>query len=166
MRLIRCFRRCFRPWSHRPIRKRRRQLPGDLIHAALLALRGYAGDGEESHAAAEIAETAIRGRFDESRNRLGLMTRLVSGMGGGASAALSVTHAGAGLFLTALSLASGQDRDMAVLATNEGQLARLALALRASGLKHGAIEEQFAALHPTAQPRCSRALRSIRASER
>jgi len=124
------------------------ELPGDLIHAALLALRGHAGDSDESQAAAAAAEAAIRGRFDESRNRLGLMTRLVAGMGGGASAALSVTHAGAGLFLTALALASGQDRDMAVLATNEGQLARLALALRASGLKHGAIEEQFAALHP------------------
>ncbi len=124
------------------------ELPGDLVHAALLTLRGFAAEDEVSQAAAAGAEAAIRARYDESRNRLGLMTRLVAGMGGGASAALSVTHAGAGLFLTALGLASGQDRDMAILATNEGQLARLALALRASGLKHAAIEEQFAALHP------------------
>ncbi len=124
------------------------ELPGDLIHAALLTLRSHAGDSEADQTAAATAEAAIRARYDESRNRLGLMTRLVAGMGGGASAALAVTHAGAGLFLTALALASGQDRDMAVLATNEGQLARLALALRASGIKHAAIEEQFAALHP------------------
>jgi len=69
-------------------------------------------------------------------------------MGGGATAALSITHAGVGIFLSALALASGQDRDMAVLATNEGQLARLAIALRASGLKPQSIEEQFDSLHP------------------
>ena len=51
-------------------------------------------------------------------------------------------------FVSALALASGQDRDMAVLATNEGQLARLALALRAAGLKPAGVEEQFLALHP------------------
>ena len=52
------------------------------------------------------------------------------------------------MFLSALALASGQDRDTAVLATNEGQLARLALALRAAGLKPTAVEEQFVSLHP------------------
>ena len=124
------------------------ELPGELVHAALLVLRSHAAHDPAHQAESEAAEAAIRARYDESRNRLGLMTRLVAGMGGGASAALSVTHAGAGLFLTALGLGSGQERDMAVLATNEGQLARLALALRACGLKHKAIEEQFAALHP------------------
>lgn len=124
------------------------ELPGDLVHAALLTLRSHSADDEASQAAAAAAEAALRGCYDESRNRLGLLMRLVAGMGAGASAALSATHAGAALFLTALGLASGQDRDMAVLSTNEGQLARLALALRASGLKHSAIEEQFAVLHP------------------
>ena len=125
-----------------------RELPGDLLHAALLALHGQAGEDAADQAAAEQAERTIRSRYDEGRSRLGLISRIVTGMGGGATAALAITHAGVGIFLSALALASGQDRDMAVLATNEGQLARLALALRASGLKRQAIEEQFVSLHP------------------
>lgn len=121
------------------------ELPADLLHSALQALRAHAG-AEEIHRVS--AETAIRVQYDESRSRLGLIERLIAGMGGGASAALSITNAGAAMFLSALSLASGQSRDTAVLSTNEGQLARLALALRASGLKSKAVEEQFLSLHP------------------
>ena len=124
------------------------ELPGDLLHAALVALRGQAGDDPDKLASATAAEHSIRSAFDESRSRLGLIARLVSGMGGGATVALSVTHAGVAIFLSALGIASGQDRDMAVLATNESQIARLALALRAAGLKPQTIEEQFEALHP------------------
>jgi hypothetical protein len=124
------------------------ELPGDLLHAALLGLRSQAAEGEEAQLNAAEAERAIRSSYDESRSRLGLIARIVAGMGGAAGAALSVTHAGAAIFASALALASGQDRDMAVLATNEGQVARLALALRASGLKPEAVEEQFLALHP------------------
>lgn len=124
------------------------ELPGDMLHAALLALRNQADEGEEAQFHAAEAERKIRGRFDESRSRLGLIARIVTGMGGGAGVALSVTHGGVAIFISALALASGQDRDMAVLATNEGQLARLALALRASGLKPEMVEEQFVSLHP------------------
>ena len=124
------------------------ELPGDLLHTALLVLHGQVGDDADSQAAAVQAEQALRARFDEGRSRLGLIARIVTGMGGGATAALAISHAGVGIFLSALALASGQDRDMAVLATNEGQLARLALALRTAGLKPPAIEAQFLALHP------------------
>ncbi len=124
------------------------ELPGDLLHAALLTMRNFVGEDEVAQTQAAAAVARIRSRFDESRSRLGLISRVVTGMGGGAAVALSVTHAGASVFLTALALASGQERDMAVLATNEGQLARLALALRAAGMKPGVVEEQFAALHP------------------
>ncbi len=120
------------------------ELPADLLHAALLVLRNVAADQE----IAARVDQAMRSRYDESRSRLGLISRLVIGMGGGATAALSVTHAGVGIFLSALALASGQDRDMAILSTNEGQLARLAVALRASGLRAQAVEEQFDSLHP------------------
>jgi hypothetical protein len=120
------------------------ELPGDLVHAAVLAMRGHAGNDE----AAAAAEQAIRASYDEGRSRLGLISRLITGMGGGATAALSISHAGTAMFISALALGSGQDRDMAVLATNEGQLARLALALRAAGLRQQAIEEQFVSLHP------------------
>lgn len=124
------------------------ELPGDLLHAALLAVRGLAEETPELAEKMENADKQIRAGFDEGRSRLGLLSRLVTGMGGGATAALSVTHAGVGMFLTALALASRQDRDMTVLSTNEGQIARLVLGLRASGLKPAAIEEQFLALHP------------------
>jgi hypothetical protein len=124
------------------------ELPGDLLHTALIGLRGQVREGEEAQFHAAEAERSIRAGYDEGRSRLGLIARIVTGMGGGAGAALSVTHAGAAIFASALAMASRQTRDMAVLATNEGQMARLALALRASGLKPEAIEEQFVSLHP------------------
>lgn len=133
--------------------QRRMQLPlteltGDLLHGALLAMRTIVGDETEADVAAAQAESAIRLKYDEGRSRAGLIARLVTGMGGGAVAALAIGHAGVAIFLSALALASGQDRDLAALSTNEGQLARLALALRSAGLKPAAIEEQFVSLHP------------------
>ena len=120
------------------------ELPADLFHAVLQVLRNTAGEPE----ALSKAEVALRTRYDEGRSRLGLLARLVIGMGGGATAALAIGHAGVGLFLTALSLGAGQDRDLTALASHEGQLARLALALRAAGVRPDAIEEQFLAIHP------------------
>lgn len=122
------------------------ELPGDLFHAALLTMRSCAGEAEDQ--SASQAEARFREQFDESRSRLGLASRLVTAMGGGAMAALSVSHAGTAIFLTALGLASGQSRSSAVMATNERQLARFALSLRAAGLKPAAVEEQFALFHP------------------
>ncbi len=122
------------------------ELPGELFHAALLALRGEAGEQERDTVAA--LEARMREEFDESQNRLSLLTRLVVGMGSGSFAALNVAHAGGALFLTALALASGQNRATAVIASNERQMARFALSLRAAGLAPGAVEEQFAYLHP------------------
>lgn len=124
------------------------ELPGDLLHAVLLTLRAQAVDDADWQMNVAAADQAIRGSFDEGRSRLGLIARLIAGMGAGATAALAVGHAGAAIFLSALGIAARQDRDMAALATNESQSARLLLALRAAGLKSGEIEEQFAALHP------------------
>ena len=122
------------------------ELPGDLFHTALITMRAEA-EGEHDELAGE-AEASLRSSYDESRSRLSLLARLVTGMGGKAIEALSIDHAGASLFLTALSIGSGQDRDLSVISTNDRQLARLALALRASGLKPNAVEEQFLYLHP------------------
>lgn len=124
------------------------ELPGDLLHAVLLTLRAQAVDDAEWQMNAAAADQAIRGDFDEGRSRLGLIARLIAGMGAGATAALAIGHAGAAIFVSALGIAARQDRDMVALATNESQCARLLLALRAAGLKAAAIEEQFAALHP------------------
>ena len=134
--------------SQRRMQHRLEELPGDLLHVALLSLRTLAGTDDEADAAAAKAEAAIRWRCDDGRSRLGVLSALVSGLGGEMATALSVTHAGVALFLTALARISGQDRDLAVLATHESQLARLALAMRASGLKLQSLEEHFQALHP------------------
>lgn len=120
------------------------ELPADLFHAVLQALRTVEADPDILLS----AEKALRAGFDEGRSRLGLLSRLVLGMGGGATAALDIGHAGVGLFLTALSLGSGQDRDLTALAAHEGQPARLALALRAAGVRPDAVEGQFLAIHP------------------
>ena len=123
------------------------ELPGDLLHAALLGMRTLAGTDPDADERAAAAEASIRSEYDEAASRLGLASRLVEGLGGGALAALSVSHAGAAIFLTALAMGSGQDRDAAVLSTDETQVARLALGLRAAGLKPQAVEEQLASLH-------------------
>ena len=122
------------------------ELPADLMHGALVALRTIGGDdGRVSD-----AEAALRAHYDESCTRIALTARLVTGMGGGAVAALAVPHAGIALFATALALASGQDRDVVLLSLGDVSAVRLALALRAAGLKHEAIEAQLLLLYPDA----------------
>lgn len=122
------------------------ELPGDLFHHALTTLRNYAGP--ESEDAAKSAEAQLRRNYDESQSRLGLMNRLITGMGQGVRAALNLGHAGVSLFLTALAIASHQDRSLAVISTNDRQLARLALGLRSAGLKPKEVAEVFLYIHP------------------
>lgn len=123
------------------------ELPADLLHGSLLALRTVMSEDEHS-AAAAAGEAAIRAGYDEAHSRLGLIARLVSGMGSGAVAALAIGHAGAAIFLTALAIASGQERDLAALSTSDAQPVRLAFGLCAAGLKPSAVEEQLLAIHP------------------
>jgi hypothetical protein len=121
------------------------ELPGDLFHRALLLLRAQAEGAED---AAEQAERRLREAYDEGAGRLGLLTKLVMAMGTKALRALAIDHAGLAIFSTALAMASSQERDIAVLSFADRQFARLALALRAAGLKQQAVEEQFRYLHP------------------
>lgn len=123
------------------------ELPGDLFHKALLLMRNHAADDD----CAARAEAGLRAQFDESQGRIGQLTRLVMGMGRKANRALALNHAGLAIFATGLAMASGQDRNLALLSFGENQLARLALALRAAGLAQDAVEEQFYYLHPDAQ---------------
>ena len=140
-----------------------RELPGDLFHRALVLLRegAVADDG----AAAEIAERQLRDEYQESAGRLGLIARLVMGMGQKATRALAIDHAGLSIFATALSMASGQERTLAVLSFAERQYARLALSLVASGLGRQEVVAQFLCLHPdVALPDGFEMLRSDRAA--
>lgn len=120
------------------------ELPGDHFHFVLTAMQAISDQDERS----VQAEASLRTAFDESRSRLGLIAQLVTGMGGGAIAALSVQHAGVGIFLSALAIASAQERDLAVLSTNRRLHPRLALSLCATGLKPALVLEQVACLDP------------------
>lgn len=92
------------------------------------------------------ALAVLKRNYDEGAGRIGLLARLVSSMGGGAVAALRLEHAGLALFTSAIAALTRQSRDLAVFACHEGQSARLALSLRASGLDAEAVEAQFLAL--------------------
>jgi hypothetical protein len=138
------------------------ELPGDLFHRALLLLRERAD--EDDGPAAEAAERQLRDGYQEGAGRLGLIARLVMGMGQKAPRALSIDHAGLAVFATALAMAAGQERDLVVLSFAERQYARLALSLCAAGLKQQAMAEQFLYLHPdVALPEGFETLRADRA---
>ena len=139
------------------------ELPAELFGAVLECTAGSVSVDDPATAARLFEQ--LKTGYDESQSRLGLMSRLVHKMGRGAIAALNINHAGAPMFLTALSIASAQPRDIAVSATTDRQLARLALSLCAAGLKPEAVEEQFIYLHPTvALPEGFEQLRADRAA--
>jgi len=122
------------------------ELPGDYLHQVLLAIRAF---GTEIGATAgDETVQAIRREYNEAATRLGLASGLLMTMGAGAVEALSINHAGAALFTSALAIGSGLDRDGAVLATHESQAMRLALALRSAGVKAEKVCEECLALHP------------------
>ena len=137
------------------------ELPGDLFHELLLGWRAF--NGHRRSDAMIRAEAKLRNGYDESANRLALLARLVSGMGDEAPAALDIAKAGVALFLSALAARSGQSRAMAVLSTNERQVLRLALGLRAAGLEREPLEAQVLRIHPQADP--PRAIGEIAAGE-
>ncbi len=120
------------------------ELPPELFHHAIVTWRA----GAESDDSVEQTEVRLRMDYDEGAGRLGLLARLISSMGNGIRAGLAIGHAGVALFLSALAASSQQERDLVAIATNESQLARLALALRVSGLSAREIEEQFLCIHP------------------
>ena len=91
---------------------------------------------------------ALQERAEGESTRVELMTQVAENLGSNFLAALDVDRAGVSLFLTALAMGSGQPRETVTLSTTERQLARLAIALRAAGLKPDAIEQQFLYLHP------------------
>lgn len=122
------------------------ELPGDLFHTVLLIFRSR--DCE----ATATAEERLRGDYREGMGRLSLMTRLVMGLGDAAPRALAIELAGPAIFVTALALASGQDRDAVVMALGERGSARLTLGLRAAGLGQQATAEQIVRLDPQATP--------------
>lgn len=124
------------------------ELPATLMHEALAAVLSISGQEGEDATRAAGAAARIREQVDEAGSRLGLMAAIIAAMGAEATSALSVGHAGAALFATALSAGSGLGREEAILSTHEGQVMRLALALRAAGMKPQDVRGQCVTLHP------------------
>ncbi len=126
------------------------ELPGDLVHIALVTLRAHVGLDASADAYALIAERTVRARIDEARSRLAQMGRVLDAMGSNASDALDVDKAGVALFLTALARGAGLSREAAIMLTVESQLPRFVLALRACGLAPAATANAALAFHPDA----------------
>ena len=123
------------------------ELPGDLFHKAMLVLQTTACAPAEVLAA---AQEKLRLGYNEGQRRVGQITRLIVAMERQAPRALALDHAGLAIFVTALAMASEQDRELAVMALCDNQFARLALSLRAAGLEQRDVEKQFVFLHPDA----------------
>jgi hypothetical protein len=123
------------------------ELPGDLLHLALLAMRAAAGEREVG---AVAAERAVRDAFDEGRGRLALISRLIMRTGALDPRTLDLGQAGLAIFASAVASASRQPRDPTVLSLSSHRLARLGLALRVAGLEQPAIEAQVLYLDPAA----------------
>ena len=124
------------------------ELPGDILHIALMAIEESREQLGETEERVQAAQARIRENYDESATRLGMAGKLISTLGVDALDALCIRHAGVAMFISALSLGAGLDRELAALATHESQAARLMLALRAAGLKADAVLDQCLTLHP------------------
>ncbi|TCM22211.1 hypothetical protein EDF56_101894 [Novosphingobium sp. PhB165] len=124
------------------------ELPGELLHGALQALRIALSGTTDAGARIAATEAAVRLRYEEGASRLGLAAQLVMGLGNHVDDALAIDYGGLALFLTALALRSGLGRDALVLSTHEAQAARLALALRAAGLSAAEVTRQMLVFHP------------------
>ena len=126
------------------------ELPGDLFHEILLTWRAF--NDENASDALVRAEGRLRTDFDEASGRLSLLDRVATSLDKEPAAALVFDQAGVALFLSALALRTGQPRDIVTVSTNERQQARLALSLRAAGLKPQDVEAQLLRLHPDRTP--------------
>ena len=122
------------------------ELPSELFEFALARWCEHSGGSGEN--AVAQAEQRLRESHQAHDRRLSLLARAAGAVGEGMQPAMSLGHAGVALFLTAIALAARQDRDLVAVSTNESQLGRFALAMRAAGLKPGQIAEQFALIHP------------------
>ena len=124
------------------------ELPFELHQTALLTMRSYVSDDPSGLAAADAAEQTLRNLRAGAASRLDLLAYAISIAGAKPSATLSLQNAGVALFLTALGLGAGLRRETAIMCTTESQMARLALALSAAGLRADGLIDVFNALHP------------------
>lgn len=126
------------------------ELPGDLLHIALVSMRAYVGIEDNADGYALMADRSLRARFDEARGRLGLMRRMLDAMADSGVDALALDSAGLSLFLSALARGSGQSRETVIMALADSQMLQLTLILKACGLAPEAAAAALQALYPDA----------------
>lgn len=126
------------------------ELPGDLFHLALRAMRALAEELGEPGSRAASAEARLRQNYEERETRLGLIERVLIALREDAAQALVLERAGVAIFLTALAIGSGQGRDTAVFTMAATQPLRLALALTVCGLPVELRTAQILSVHPDA----------------
>ncbi len=119
------------------------ELPDDLFLQAVLAMRAHAGAGDID---AQNAEGLLRDRRRGRPARLTLIDDLLAEGDIDVASRLSVSHAGLAIFLSALALASGQERATLVLSLFARESLFPALAMRAAGLEPEQVERQLAVL--------------------
>ena len=78
------------------------ELPAELFNLVVRRCASFFAENEEMGSPHVVPK--LKRNYDESTTRVGLLTRLVAGMGEGARAALDIEHAGMAIFATALSL--------------------------------------------------------------
>ncbi|AKH41669.1 hypothetical protein WYH_00613 [Croceibacterium atlanticum] len=121
------------------------ELPGDLFHKALLALKAAQMTEQDNF---RSARKSLRKTFDEALGRRGLVTRLATSLRKHDGAAMRVEMSGLALFATTLAVASDQDRDRTVIALRSASPVRTALAMRMAGLEANEIRAQLATIRP------------------
>ncbi|UAB77227.1 hypothetical protein INR77_10390 [Erythrobacter sp. SCSIO 43205] len=130
--------------SHARMELPLKELPFDVFLGVLE--HGEQAASDTSIALDSRAIAGLKRSFDEATNRVGLLTRLVSTMRGGAIAGLDLSHAGLALFASSCAALLPVDREQAVFACHESQTVRLAVMLRAAGLSAETSARQTALL--------------------
>ncbi|WP_260922342.1 hypothetical protein [Novosphingobium sp. 9] len=124
------------------------ELPAAQFDVIMAALHGVAA---EHSVVGERLPDCVR-RLKEARGlgrcRLDLARSIVDALPVDAEKALSIEHAGVGLFVSTLAGALGEVRDQVAFSLHASQSARLLLQLRAAGLRAAAVELQFVMIHP------------------
>lgn len=120
-------------------------LPAEIFHELLRRWEAQSKKDPQI----EQAIKHLKSAYDEATGRPALLARLIGTLRQGATAALDLHHAGFAMFATALAQLNRHPRELAVLASHEGQATRLALLLRAAGLDARAIQQQFLFFAPS-----------------
>ena len=127
-----------------------KDLPLEVLGAALSALRAEAEDISDD--AFMRTEQKVSSRFDESATRLSLLERLFGLRADRRGDWLQLDQAGPALFLTALAQSTRQSRSTVAAACVTKSQARLALSLRAAGMRPEPVERQCRLLAPDREP--------------